>query len=135
MLSHILTQCIINCEVMQEKELGVEFSSGDVQSDGKKLMSPRNPEGNLLMHAYLEPLLDPRDNSRMVPLQDLGIGPPTHSFVPSLSTPEFSYSLVYRGKSNNSTQFFCLSHLSKGSTLYPILCCLQKRNSHRSKKE
>ena len=84
-------------------------------------MSPRNPEGNLLlMHAYLEPPLDPRDNPRMVPLQDLGVGPPIHSFVPSVSTPEFSYSLVYRGKSNNSTQFFCLSHLSKGST-YTLL--------------
>ena len=78
------------------------------------------------MHAYLEPLLDPRDNSRMVPLQDLGVDPSIHSFAFSLSTPKFSYSLVYHGKSNNSTQLFCLSHLSKGST-YTILFAAYKR--------
>lgn len=69
----------------KKKELGVEFSSGDVQNDGKKLMSPGNPEGNLLlMHAYLESLLGPRDDSRVIPLQDLGAGPPsTLLFFPS----------------------------------------------------
>lgn len=101
-LPHCLFFFVFLC---QEKEGGVEFSSGEVQNDGKKLMSPRNPEGNLLlMHAYLEPLLDPRDNSKMVPLQDLGVDPSIHSaFAFSLSTPKFSYSLVYHGKSNNST--------------------------------
>ena len=118
-----------------KKRRGVEFSSGEVQNDGKKLMSPRNPEGNLLlMHAYLEPLLDPRDNSRMVPLQDLGVDPSIHSFVFSLFTPKFCYSLVYHGKSINSTQFFCLSHLSKGST-YTLLFAAYKREIATSQKK
>lgn len=108
---HHLPHCFLFFVFLcQKKELGVEFSSGDVQNVGKKLMSPGNPEGNLLlMHAYLESLLGPRDDSRVGSLTGSGGWPTIHSFVLSLSTPEFSYSLIYHGKSNKSTQFFCLS--------------------------
>lgn len=77
----------------------------------------RNSRGRLVMlQAYLEPLLDPGADSRMVPLQDSRLGLSIHVFCSFLFLPlEFSYTLVSHG-TGKSTQFLLLSHLPEECT-------------------